>query len=321
MGKRNRILSIGLLLAAALLSPRQARACDGCALFASVTPDASRNQAGLFFRYRAFSGLNYAPDGGSNKTQHYPGSGAGHGFDPEEAGNPVETFATTRAFCRYFLTTRLYAQIELPLVANAYRDAQHQKNLAGLGDITLTAGYEIANSAKGDRAFQMFASAGIKLPTGRRFQNQADKRDWFDLQGSTESLDFLTGLQATWRKNKFGWQANALYRINTTSPGAMRFGNFLNLRAQAISLLPIKGGKLQLMPFAGGMLENYSGRYFLGNRIYGTGGSTALAVAGLSLFTQRLAIQPEVQLPIYQDLNDLQLLGRTAATLQVSVMF
>lgn len=314
--------ALGMLLWLGLWAPPQAKACDGCALFAGVTPDAARNQVGLFFRHRTFSGLNYNPTAGTNKTDHFPVDGGfGHSVDDEGHASAKETFLTLRAFGRYFITTKLYAQIEIPFVSNAYHESGQKLGMTGLGDITLTAGYELFNAVKGDRVFQAFAAAGVKLPTGRRFPTLAEKLDWFDLQGSTESFDVQTSLQATWRKGKFGWQAFGMYRINTAASNGMRFGNFLNARAQGFGLFDLKEGAIQLMPYLGGYLEDYSGRYFGDSQVYGTGGTALALVSGVTFFTSRISIQPEIQIPLWQDLDDIQLLGRTVPTVQATYMF
>lgn len=303
-----------------IFSSTQTVACDSCALFDGVTPNANRNRAGLHFRYRSFRNWNGTlPSGtGTNKTQHLT-----DGLVPEAgsaAANGSEFFTTTRAYARWFFAKRWFTQLEVPIVVNGIRDG-NSYTFSGLADISCLVGFELLNKQYEKHAFQVFLVGGVKLPIGMRESSQTSYVDNFELQGTTGSTDVLGRIQASWRTGKLGIQSTLSYRINNRNGLDMRYGNFLNANLNGFYLIDWDTRILRVMPYAGAFLESFTGLYSGESRTYGIGGTILSASIGASFFWDRISIQPEVQLPVVQHLNDLQLKAQPVLSVDLSYYF
>ena len=71
----------------------ETKACDVCAIFSAVTPNAQNSIIGMYFRHRAFSNSPLAGTTGTNKVQHDPGSRYPVGVTPEP-GELRESYTT-----------------------------------------------------------------------------------------------------------------------------------------------------------------------------------------------------------------------------------
>ena len=120
---------------------------------------------------------------------------------------------------------------------------------------------------------------------------------------------------------KFGIINSNLFRLNTADKHEMRFGNFLNVTANAFYLVDLAEAKYQLMPTLGTFLESYSGRELYGLEILNTGGTTLFTTAGVTVFVNAIAHRAELQIPVWQKLNGVQMLSNSAGIVDISYNF
>lgn len=311
------LLYPGLIALLGFLPFKEVKSCDVCALFSGATPNILKNRAGVYFRYRSFSGLYNGTS--YQKTSHFP-----DGFPIPTPGSPVqvtEQYASSTFYGRWFFKPRWNVQMQLPLVYNSASIGDYSKSIGGLGDANVMVNAAVVDQADESQSLQVFLGAGIKLPTGAKFSEITDYLEWYELQGTTGSIDALFRADVSWRSNKFGLISSNLFRLNTADKHEMRFGNFLNMTANAFYLVDLADAKFQLMPAAGAFLESYSGRTLYGEQISDTGGSTLFATASVSLFLNSVAIRTEIQIPVWQDLNGIQMLSNPAGVVDISYNF
>jgi|GEM_PF-1289161 len=319
MSRYSKILWTAIITLLISSPPMQVQACDVCALFSGATPNVLKNRVGVFFRYRSFSGLYDGVSFGKNRVEHYPG-----GFPQPTSENPVriqEHYATSILYGRWFFQPRWNVQLQVPTVYNAATVGDFKQAIGGLGDINAMVSHTLIDQSEEDKAFQLFLGAGVKLPTGTRFSEITDYLEWFELQGTSGSIDGLIRLDASWRKNKWGLLASNLFRLNTPDKHEIRFGNFLNVSANAFYIKDMAQGRFQLMPTGGFFLEHYAGRSIYGDAIPDTGGTTLFATAGATFFLNAFALRSELQVPVVQQLNGVQMLSRSAITVDISYNF
>ncbi|MEM0997326.1 MAG: hypothetical protein AAGN35_09620 [Bacteroidota bacterium] len=315
----NKLLRLLLLGGLLFLMPQgNAYACDACGLFAGVTPMDLQSQAGLYFRYRSFAGLNDAAALGSGKTQHGPGD---TGQDHNDGGDYRENFHRIALNVRWFLGQKWNLQASIPVTANHERWPDGSKRGAGLSDVTLILNRGLVVQDNFNRSGRIFVGAGVKLPTGWRFRNVNDRISFFDIQGTTESLDFVFQTETSFRFGNNGFLGNAIYRVNTSNANGLRFGNFFNLTVNYFRKFDLPGIGMRVMPFVGTYVEAFSGRYRNGEREYATGGEFLFANLGVNAFVGRFAFRPQIQIPVTQRLNDRQLKSRAIANLNIDFFF
>lgn len=314
--------SIGIAALCLLLflgiSPKQAFACDACGLFSGVTPMDLKSQAGLYFRYRPFSGLNIDPTPGSGKTSHIPGEGE---HVEGESLDYRENYHRIALNVRWFFSDRWNLQGSLPFTANNERWPGDSKSGAGMGDATLVLNRGLIVNDEGDHSFRLFLGGGVKLPTGWRFQGFTDRIDFIDIQGSTESLDFIAQSEVSWRFGDNGFMGNVICRFNTTNSNGIRYGNFYNANLNYFRKIDLPRWGATLMPYAGGYFEAYAGRFRNEEIRSGTGGKMIFANTGVHFFVGKMGIRPEVKIPLWQKLKGVQIKSRAIASLNFDYFF
>ena len=305
-------------------APQFVWACDACGLFSGVTPMDLKSQAGLYFRYRTFHGLNTnyysGPGNGSNKTLHAPSEHPGpkpDGYSPDIR----ESYYRVAANLRWFLKDRWNLQASLPVTSNFEQYGASRKSGKGYGDISAMLNYGLLIGENDQQAWRVFVGAGLKLPSGWRFRRQKDRENFTDIQGGTGSLDFLLQVQGSWRIGNNGLTANVMTRINTRNSEQVRYGNFHNVNLNIFHQFDLLALNSRLLVYTGGYLEHFSGRFDQGERQTNTGGTTLFSNIGLNWFVDRYSFRPQVQLPVLQKLNGVQLLNQPIVSFEASIAF
>ena len=103
-----------------------------------------------------------------------------------------------------------------------------RKSLKGLGDIVISANYNLINTYdSADHFFKhnLLIGGGLKLPTGefRAIENGLTVNQNFQL--GTGSLDFLFNFIYTVRRKNLGLNTELSYSRNTTNKDEYKFGN------------------------------------------------------------------------------------------------
>ncbi len=296
-------------------------ACDICAMFSAVTPNAQNNLVGLYFRHRAFNRWNHSLEEGFGKTQHYPSTGQVAGFSPTDDAYHSESFTSLTLHGRWFFTPQWFVQAQLPFQYNRMTTDAWQIYRVNVGDANVMVSRAILNREIKGHFWRIFGGVGLKMPTGSRYQDPSTYRELFEMQGTTGSWDVQSRLEIAWRRSSHGVMGDVSYRINTADRQQIRYGNFFNARASAFYLIDIKKGLFRLMPQGGLFLEHYAGRFWQGEALPNVGGTSLFATLGAGWFGERMNLRPEVQIPVLQDLHGDQLLSRTALTMDWSINF
>jgi hypothetical protein len=305
----------GLLI---LFAGGNAYACDACGLFSGVTPMDLTSQAGLYFRYRTFAGLNQSLPEGPGKTLHDPGVS---GSDHEDVTDYRENYHRIALNLRWFISRNWNLQASIPFTANNERWPDGGKRGAGISDITLMVNRGLIVKDEFNKAVRVFVGAGVKLPSGWRFRRLEDRVYYFDIQGTTETLDLLFQTDITLRSGNNGLIANAAFRVNTENANGIRYGNFLNVNLNYFRKFDLPALNMRLLPYAGTYLESFAGRFRHQELEYGSGGTLLFANLGLNGFVGKFAFRPEVQIPVAQWLKGRQLKSRAIANMNIDFFF
>ena len=71
----------------------------------------------------------------------------------------------------------------------------------------------------------------------------------------------------------------------------------------------------------GFFIESYSGRTYQGLEVPNTGGTSIFGTASVSLFLNAIAIRGEVQLPVIEKLNGVQMWSKPVPMVDISYNF
>ncbi len=260
-----------------------------------VQPQVESNAIGLRWRYRFFSG----------NVPHFHGDGEVHHH--ENQGTSNDHYNTLDLYARYYPHQKVQLYVVLPYVSNRLYEGESLKTFEGLGDAMLIAQYRILfkDDTENNRARQLFAGGGIKLPTGS--YNKAENNGEIEphSQTGTGSLDYLITATYSGRRKKLGISADVSYKINGTNKNGFHFANRLN--ASAHGFYWIKRDKLSFIPNAGFYLETARMDQINKRDYLNTGGAVLFGSVGLDVFINKLKISVTGQVPAYEKLTGYQL--------------
>lgn len=258
-----------------LFVPSKSQACSVCGCGVGnyhygILPQFGKNFVGLRYSYSSF-------------TSTLDGSHA-HQYS-------YETFRTAELWGRFYPIKRVQAFVFVPFNFNERIEGPTKKNLKGLGDIILSANYNVINTYDStDRFFKhnLLVGAGLKLPTGeyRQIENGLTVNQNFQL--GTGSVDVLLNAIHTIRHGNLGLNAELSYSLNTTNKDEYKFGNAA--RAGLTIFYILRTGGLTVMPHVG-----ISGEYFRDNKQFDqsfseTGGRASLCNLGSEFYYRSIAI-------------------------------
>lgn len=235
-----------------------------------ILPQFGKNFVGLRYRHSTFqSTLD-----GSHAHQH-----------------SYETFRTAELWGRFYPVKRVQAFVFVPFNFNERQEGSVTKTLKGLGDVIISANYNIINTYDStDRVFKhnLLIGAGLKLPTGeyRQIENGLTVNQNFQL--GTGSVDVLLNVIHTVRRGNMGVNAELSYNINTTNKDEYRFGNAA--RAGLTMFYILRAGSMTVMPNVG-----ISGEFFRDNKQFDqpfpdTGGWASLYNLGSEVYFRKIAV-------------------------------
>jgi hypothetical protein len=190
------------------------------------------------------------------------------------------------------------AFVFIPVNFNERSEGMHTRHLRGLGDIVVSANYNLLNtydSVNANVKHNLLIGGGLKLPTGeyQELENGLTVNQNFQL--GTGSVDFLFNLIYTVRISNIGFNAEASYSLTTANKDEYRFGNATRTGLTAFYLL--RAGAFTIMPNVG-----ISGEFFEDNKqfdqpFHDTGGWASLYNLGTEVYYGNLALGATLAIP------------------------
>jgi hypothetical protein len=282
-----------LFISITVMTTASAKACEicGCGIgnsYIGILPEFNKNIFG--FRYRYNSMLTHIGVGGATTYL-----------------TTAESYRTLEAFGGVNITRdfRLMASIPYSFDERTNQGITQSKN--GLGDISISAFYQLVNSRKTltDKMLvqSLWIGGGIKLPTGN--YNPLSKVTAVEtanlFQLGTGSTDFiLTGMYDV-RLQDLGFNLTGSYRINTVNAYQYQYGNKFSISAQAYYKLKI-APKFSVSPNAGVLSEIGQKDTDHSVSVDISGGNLLMGSVGAELVFRKFAIGGNWQTPLSQNL-------------------
>ena len=203
---------------------------------------------------------------------------------------------------------RFQALVFLPYNVNQSKSDDGNRLIQGLGDLTLIGNYSILDNlslTKESNAIsqQLWLGLGVKLPTGQYVIDKAEVVSTANSQPGTGSFDYLVTTTYNLAINNWGIASNLNYKINQ-SASSFHFGNRLSATAFAFRTFHFKSNSIS--PTIGLVYENLKQSELAKLKIENTGGNAFLAAVGLESKFKNISFGVNAQLPITQNISDLQ---------------
>lgn len=303
------LVSGGLLLTSAA-----ARACDICGCFMGITPYDNQSGVALMHRYRIFNGYEglgqsprFRPRGARiafptalNSDDNYQHAHAGDATD-------FEAFRVLELRGKYFLSRRVELNAFVPYVMNTSQISGRQLNVAGLGDVTVFAGYHLIRAIEtAGVQSRLIVGGGVKLPTGDyRRTSPAGRRYALLNQVGTGTTDGFVYANYIGSYAGFGLSVNSSYRLssenelqNSIAPSTATF-------ASLFYRIPLGAdANWQLYPSAQFFYEKTNGEMLDGQLTGEHAMNNALLGPGLDIYYKNVSLNTSVQLPVYSATTD-----------------
>ncbi|MEI7523277.1 MAG: hypothetical protein WCJ95_03060 [Mariniphaga sp.] len=203
---------------------------------------------------------------------------------------------------------RFQVLVFLPYNVNHSKSDDGNRLNQGLGDLTLIGNYSILDKlslTKESNAIsqQLWLGFGVKLPTGLYAIDQSEVVSSANSQPGTGSIDYLVTTSYNLVIENWGIASNLNYKINQ-SAASFHFGNRFSATAFAFRTIPFKSNSIS--PTIGLLYENLQQSELAKLKIESTGGNALLVAAGLESKFKNTSIGINAQLPIDQNISDLQ---------------
>ncbi len=291
--KKQWIKKLFFFLIASGVFLKPATACDicGCGVgndYIGILPDFHRHIFGLRYRHNAL--LSHLGVGGQHTYL-----------------TTSEQYRTLEAWGGWNISEKFRVMAVVPYSSNRRSNQDESVTKSGAGDVTVSAFYQLINKREpaGNKLLvqSLWLGGGIKLATGN--YNPADKSAAGEsanlFQLGSGSTDFSLSGMYDLRVQDAGINLNAHYKINTANRYDYRYGNKLNLNAQAYYKIRITGA-VMIAPNAGVQYEK--GKTDVDNDVLVTvsGGNLLMGTAGLETAYKKIAIGANFQTPFSQNL-------------------
>lgn len=291
-----------LILALGICSYFTAGACDLCGCYLGVLPKYDQNYIGARLRYRGFTGdvphVHEAPHSDGHE----------HPAVTDTHFHAHDYFTTYELTARYFFTNRLSGSAFVPYSVNISEEGDKRSTIRGFGDPSLLMQYRVfTRESQSDTTWQhnISVGAGLKLPIGIYDEPYANGEYDPHAQAGTGSLDALFMAAYIARYNKYGFNADLVYRLNTENPNGYRYGDRLNGSLHFIYWKEIKNVKI--LPQIGAYIEFAPEDRLNGWHVSNSGGMSAFASGGVDIFYKNLSLDCTGQAPVIEKLNGTQL--------------
>lgn len=232
-----------------------------------------------------------------------------------------ETFQSTELWARFYPLNRLQAFVFVPYNFNERREGDKTTYLNGLGDVVVSANYNLINTYDSASSWKhnLLIGAGVKLPTGqfRKIEDGLTVNQNFQL--GTGSVDLLFNLIYTLRFKSAGINAEFTYNYNTTNSDSYRFGN--TTRSGLTAFFIPKTGAVTIMPNAGMSLETFNDNKQFNQPFPDTGGWAMLYNVGVESYYKNIAVGISYTHPGKQKLFNEKVTANDRVSVHLTFMF
>jgi hypothetical protein len=232
-----------------------------------------------------------------------------------------ETFQTAELWGRFYPAKKIQTFIFVPFNFNERREGMDVKSLKGLGDIVVSANYNLVNTydSLATVKHNVLVGGGVKLPTGefQAIENGLTVNQNFQL--GTGSIDFLINLIYTIRYKNVGLNSEFTSTTNTKNKDQYRFGN--SARAALTAFYVVRSDAFTLMPNVG-----ISGEFFKDNEQFSvefpdTGGWASLINLGTEIYYRGTAFGFSYSHPGKQGLFNNKVTANDRMSMHLTFMF
>ncbi|TGE25314.1 transporter [Hymenobacter aquaticus] len=303
---------IYLALALSSLWSSAAQACDICGCFMGITPYDNQSGVSLMHRYRIFNGYQqlgqshaFFPAGVQPFVPSHPNRDEGYQHAHKGDATDYEAYRVVELRGKYFLAKRLELNAFVPYVMNTSQSNGVQLNTAGLGDVTLFAGFHLIRAIEtAGVQSRLIVGAGAKLPTGDYQRTNASGRRYPMLnQPGTGTTDGFVYANYIGSFHNVGLSLNSSYRRATRN----RFGNNVAPSTSSFANLFYRlavGSNWQVYPSAQLYYEKTKGEMLDGQLTHEHAMNDALLGPGLDVYYKNFSLNTSFQLPIYTATTD-----------------
>ena len=277
-----------------------------------ITPYDNQSGVSLMHRYRIFNGYQYLgqqhqffPPGVHPFIPPNPNSDTGYQHAHQGDPTDYEAYRVIELRAKYFLAQRLELNAFVPYVMNTSQSNGQQLNVAGVGDVTVFAGYHLIRTIEtlGVQS-RLIVGGGVKLPTGAFRRTAPDGRRYTMLnQVGTGTTDGFLYANYVGSWHSLGLSVNASYRRttrntfqNSLAPSATNF-------ATLFYRLPL-GQNWQVYPSAQFYYEKTKGEMLDGQLTHEHAMNDALLGPGLDVYYKNMSVNASFQLPVYTATTD-----------------
>jgi hypothetical protein len=305
-----RLFSLYIILNALFLAT-EVRACDICGCFMGITPYDNQSSMGIMHRYRSFSGYKNL-----GQNPHFFPQGAGI-FSPaadkstdnnySHKGNATdyEAYRVTELRAKYFIHKRVELNALLPYLQNTTQYNQNRATLSGFGDINIFAGAHVLRQIEVAGVQQrLVVGAGIKLPTGHYYRQDADGIRYPLLyQTGTGSTDYFGYINYIASYKKIGLSLNSSYKVNGDNYYQEGIANSSATFANLFYRFHLNDN-WNINPSLQLFYEYTKGETYKGNLTGEHKMDNALLGPGLDIYYKNLGINLSTQFPVYEAKTD-----------------
>jgi len=213
----------------------------------------------------------------------------------------------------YGITPRLGLAVAVPFYNDKYHEHTHLDTgefskidgTSGMGDVAVTAKFALYTRTR----HRVVGGAGIKLPTGEyRLRDSDNVINEPTIQPGTGSYDYLFSVFYDYQlqPHKFDTFLSVLYRVNTQNDLDYEFGDTETVNAGVNYRVKSK------MIVSGQVNVRSAGRdQYKGQNVPSTGSTSVYVTPGVHVqASDKLSLYTHLQLPVYQDVNDANLVPR-----------
>ncbi|MEY3397963.1 MAG: hypothetical protein RL220_557 [Bacteroidota bacterium] len=199
---------------------------------------------------------------------------------------------------RYAISDRWQIMGVMPYVVNEHYSDAMTHHIHGVGDASLLGQYMLISPGNGFPSHACQLSAGVNVPTGKfRFSHNIPS----GIQQGSGSWDLQSGAGYTFRREKFGVQAEVMYRFNSRTRGGYDWGDQLSSALRGFGIVRQPDGSVW-MPFVGSSyecafpdIENL--KYDI--RAPYTGGEMLIVNSGLEYYGSSTGFGVDAGIPVY----------------------